>query len=61
MRHLVASYQWFWFNHLPRWKRSKVDNILAAAAWVSHGNEQPEDDLLLIPAGELREIVESQM
>jgi hypothetical protein len=60
--HSVASYQWFWIHDRPRsrWKKSTVDNILAAASWASLADDR-EDDLLVIPVGELREIVESHL
>jgi len=59
--HGAAAYHWFWFNDGPVRKRTAVDNILAQARWVSHGADPVEEDLLLIPADELREIVETNI
>ena len=60
--HSVASYQWFWIHDRPRsrGKKSTVDNILAEASWASLADDR-EDDLLVIPVDELREIVESHL
>jgi hypothetical protein len=60
--HSVASYQWFWIHDRPRsrWKKSTVDNILAEASWASLADDR-EDDLLVIPVDELREIVQSHL
>ena len=38
-----------------------VDNIIAGATWVSHAADPVEDDLLVIPADELRRIVEGSI
>ena len=61
LAHAAAAYHWFWFNDAPARKRSAVDNIVAAATWVSHAADPVENELLLIPADELREIVETNI
>ena len=60
--HGVACYQWLWFHDLPHKKRSTVESILARASRVSLGQGQDaDDDLLVLPVDELREIVETHL
>lgn len=56
--HGAAFYQWFWFNEGVKRTRAVVDNILAAVTWISHAGDPVDDDLLVIPADELRDILE---
>jgi hypothetical protein len=59
--HGVAFYQWLWFTDLPQKKRNTVESILAQASRISFGQGEVDDDLLVIPTDELREIVEAHL
>ena len=61
LAHGFAVYPWFWANDAPARKRTVVDNIIAGATWVSHAADPVDDDLLVIPADELRQIVEANL
>jgi len=60
--HVVASYQWFWSSDLSRsrWKTSTVDKILAEANWASLSDDR-EDDVLVIPVDDMREIIRGRL
>jgi len=42
-----------------RWKKSTVDKILAEANWAALSDDR-EDDVLVIPVDDMREIVKSR-
>jgi hypothetical protein len=56
--HAVAFYHWLWLNDATKRSKNAVDKIIAEVTWVSQPTGDDEGDkLLLIDAGELREIV----
>ena len=60
--HLVASYQWLWSDDAARsrWKRSTVDKILSEANWAALSDDR-EDDVLVSPVDDMREIIRGRL